>query len=66
MFNEGHGRIGSAKAEIVKPWFDTLKEIEQQISSKLNHQQNNNDDNRGGDGGDSGGSGSSGGTHGKL
>jgi len=47
MFTEGGTGIGSAKIETVRPWLDTLKDMEQQLSSKQNHHQNHNDNHRG-------------------
>lgn len=43
MFNEGGSGIGSAKIETVRPWYETLKEMEQRVSSKhrTNHHKNN-------------------------
>jgi hypothetical protein len=44
MFNEEGRVIGSAKVETVKPWLETLKDMEQRISSK--HKHRHGDDNR--------------------
>lgn len=44
MFNEGGSGIGSAKVETVKPWMETLKDMECQVSSKLQNNPSNNDD----------------------
>lgn len=44
MFNENGSGIGSAKVETVKPWMETLKDMECQVSSKLHNNRSNNDD----------------------
>lgn len=42
MFNESGSGIGSAKVETVKPWLETLKDMECRVSSKYHQRQSNN------------------------
>jgi len=43
MFNEGGGGIRIAKIDTIKPWFETLKDMEQRITQNQ-HDQNSNGD----------------------
>lgn len=44
FYEEGRG-IGSAKVETVKPWLETLKDMEKRISSKDKYRHNDTNDN---------------------